>query len=280
MNIVVTGSSGFVGQHVVRELVKNNNVTVFTRSKDNISKYDWFKKITHHEINIYKPFDYNEVLDFIPDGLIHLSWQGIPFYKDIKHLNIYYKQNLDFLIASINYGIKNICITGSCLEYGLQEGGLKEMQETSPVTVYGQAKDALRKELEKIDNKQLNLKWIRLFYMYGDGQNEKSLIPQLTKAANDNNITFGISNSEHIRDYMKVEDIAVFLSKAIRYEKINGVINCCSGKPIKLGDFLNQYCKLKNIDIKIKSGLYPENDYEPQSFWGIREKMDRILSNE
>ena len=92
MNIVVTGSSGFVGQHVVRELVKNNNVTVFTRSKDNISKYDWFKKITHHEINIYKPFDYNEVLDFIPDGLIHLSWQGIPFYKDIRHLDIYYKQ--------------------------------------------------------------------------------------------------------------------------------------------------------------------------------------------
>ena len=61
---------------------------------------------------------------------------------------------------------------------------------------------------------------------------------------------------------------------------IIGVINCCSGNPIRLGEFLKNYCDMMGINIEIKSGLYPENDYEPRAFWGKRGKMNKILNNE
>ena len=37
---------------------------------------------------------------------------------------------------------------------------------------------------------------------------------------------------------------------------------------------------MMGINIEIKSGLYPENDYEPRAFWGKRGKMNKILNNE
>ena len=58
--------------------------------------------------------------DIKPDALIRLSWQEIPHYKDKKHVSVYYDQNLRFLKFAIDYGIENIAITGSCLEYGLR----------------------------------------------------------------------------------------------------------------------------------------------------------------
>lgn len=280
MRVLVTGSSGFIGQHVVRELIKSHHVIILTRDKNNISNYDWFNNVSYIQTDIYDSFSFNENFTIRPDALIHLSWQGIPHYKDKKHVNLYYNQNLTFLKAAIDYGIRNISITGSCLEYGLQEGALGEDDYTEPVTEYGKAKDMLRKDLQKLAHDKIVFKWIRLFYMYGKGQNPKSLIPQLHVAQKENKEVFGISNAEHVRDFMRVEEVASFICKAIQNKNINGLINCCSGNPIKLGEFLKNYCNNIGIDIEIKSGLYPENDYEPKAFWGKREKMNKILNNE
>ena len=280
MKVVVTGSSGFIGQHVVRELIKNHNVIILTRSKNNILRHDWFEDINYIETDIYDSFNFSKNFNIKPDALVHLSWQGIPHYKDKKHVSLYYDQNLRFLKAAIDYGIENIAITGSCLEYGLREGELDEKDYTEPVTEYGKAKDMLRKKLQRLANDQVALKWIRLFYMYGEGQNPKSLIPQLHVAHKENKKIFGISSAEHIRDFMKVEEIANFICQAIDNTDINGVINCCSGNPIRLGEFLKNYCDMMGINIEIKSGLYPENDYEPRAFWGKRGKMNKILNNE
>ncbi len=280
MKVLVTGSSGFVGQHVVRELIKKHNVYILTRDIENIRCYDWFDAVNVIETDIYDSFSFSQNLQIKPDALIHLSWQGIPYYKDKSHVDIYHDKNLTFLKAAIRYGINNISVTGSCLEYGLREGELDEDDDTMPVTEYGKAKDMLRRNMESIANDKLAFKWIRLFYMYGEGQNPKSLIPQLHVAYEENKKIFGVSNTEHMRDFMKVEDVAYFICKAIENININGLINCCSGNPIKLGQFLENYCNEMQINIQIKSGLYPENDYEPRAFWGKRGKMEKILNNE
>lgn len=52
-------------------------------------------------------------------------------------------------------GVKQILVTGTCFEYGLQNGCLSEEMPTVPVTQYGLSKDTLRKSLEMLQTVHL-----------------------------------------------------------------------------------------------------------------------------
>jgi UDP-glucose 4-epimerase len=65
----------------------------------------------------------------------------------------------------------------------MQSGQLKETLETKPNTPYGFAKDTLRRQLQDLQKVEpFNLTWARLFYLYGEGQSDASLLPQLKRA--------------------------------------------------------------------------------------------------
>jgi dTDP-6-deoxy-L-talose 4-dehydrogenase (NAD+) len=52
-------------------------------------------------------------------------------------------------------------------------------------------------------------------------------------------------------------------------DNLNGIVNCCSGKPISINRLVKDYLKENNYNIKLNFGYYPYNDYEPMAFWGI-----------
>jgi dTDP-6-deoxy-L-talose 4-dehydrogenase (NAD+) len=60
--------------------------------------------------------------------------------------------------------------------------------------------------------------------------------------------------------------------------KIQGIINCCSGEPISVKDFVVNYLLLKNKHIDLNLGFYPYADYEPMEFWGDNTKLKKIVS--
>ena len=64
-------------------------------------------------------------------------------------------------------GLKELIVTGSCFEYGMQEGCLREDVKAKPVNPYGIAKNTLREfvvELSK--NFNFNYKWIDILYIW------------------------------------------------------------------------------------------------------------------
>ena len=69
------------------------------------------------------------------------------------------------------------------LQYGMLEGRLVETGPAQPTNPYGYAKDALRQQLSFLKQETpFALTWTRLFYMYGTGQNPKSIYSQLAAA--------------------------------------------------------------------------------------------------
>ena len=82
-----------------------------------------------------------------------------------------------------------------------------------------------------------SFKWVRLFYMYGKGQNPNSLLSQLDKAIANGDKAFNMSGGEQVRDYLPVEKVAEYIVKVALQDKINGVINCCSGEPVSVKEF-------------------------------------------
>jgi dTDP-6-deoxy-L-talose 4-dehydrogenase (NAD+) len=174
----------------------------------------------------------------------------------------------------VESGCKKVVVIGTCFEYGMQSGALKEDLETKPDNPYALAKDTLRKYLEQLQKQvDFNLKWIRLFYMYGIGQNPNSIISQLETALEKGEEVFNMSGGDQLRDYLPVEQVAEYIVKISFQDKINGIINCCSGEPISIKELVENYLKEKNKSIGLNLGYYPYPDYEPMAFWGDDEQL-------
>ena len=114
--------------------------------------------------------------------------------------------------------------------------------------------------------------------MYGKGQNEKSLISQLDKALEKEDKIFNMSGGEQLRDFLPVEKVAQNIINIATQNKVKGIINCCSGHPVSVKDFVQNYLQFKNKNIKLNLGYYPYPDFEPFKFWGNNEKLNKILN--
>ena len=279
MKILVTGATGFVGKHVINELLKNDHQVIGTTRDGHLNisnnrlRYA-FLDLDNPDasINYFSHFD-------SPDLLIHLAWQGLPNYTSLFHFEKNLMAHYLFLKNMISNGLHELVVTGTCFEYGMKEGCLSEDMITDPQNPYALAKDTLRKFLFELQKKHtFDCKWIRLFYMYGEGQNANSLLSQLQTALQNNDEAFNMSGGEQERDYLPVEKIAEYIVTIALQKKTSGIINCCSGKPIKVKQLVDNYLNDTKQEIQLNLGHYPYTDYEAMSFWGDDTKLKKIIN--
>ena len=284
LKILVTGASGFIGNHLIKELLKNTNHEIIASSRDmeKAKKYEWFSRVKYisydlnsqEELNLFEYFDK-------PDKVIHLAWDGLPNYNDLIHIEKNLFNNYQFIKNLVANGLKDITITGTCFEYGMVNGCLSEDIQTNPSNSYAIAKDSLRKFIEELKKQyKFNYKWIRLFYMYGEGQGEKSLIALLDKAIQNGEKEFNMSGGDQLRDYLPIQKVVEYISKIAIQEKIEGVINCCSGNPISIRNLVENYLNEIKYEMKLNLGYYPYPNYEPMAFWGYNTKLQEAINNE
>jgi dTDP-6-deoxy-L-talose 4-dehydrogenase (NAD+) len=277
MKILVTGANGFIGRYVLKTILNTNHDIIATSTED---------KCVLDNIN-YIPADFNiERNDYFerfscPDALIHLAWQGLPNYNELFHLERNLWSSYRFLKNMIEGGTKNVTVIGTCFEYGLQEGCLSEELPAKPNTTYGVAKNTLRIFLEEFQKKiPFDFKWIRLFYLYGEGQNKNSILEQLKSALERGEKIFNMSGGEQLRDYLPVETVAENIVKIALQNKVQGILNNGSGTPISIRRLVEEYLKQKNKSIELNFGSYPYSTYEPHAFWSDVRKLNLALKPE
>lgn len=271
MRVLVTGASGFVGQHVIPQLIgRGHTVIAVARDESKARQFPWFNKVRFISCDIHLPLVNPVELFEHPEAVIHLAWPGLPNYKDLFHFEKNLPADYRFLKLLVEGGVHHLLVTGTCFEYGMQSGCLAEDMPTHPSNPYGLAKDTLRKFLQSLQQQHsFSLQWARLFYMYGQGQNSNSLLAQLDSViASKSCESFNMSSGEQLRDYLPVAEVGRRLVALVENSECNGVINVCSGQPISVRSLVEQYLVKCGVEIRLNLGYYPCPDFEPLAFWG------------
>lgn len=278
-SVIVTGASGFVGRAVLTALVARGiRPTAVTRDRRRLIDFEQQAAIIEGDVSAPGPALIAETARH--DVLVHLAWDGLPNYKSLHHFETELPAQYRFLKASVAVGLRSLVVTGTCFEYGMQEGRLSEGAACQPANPYGFAKDALRRQLSFLKRETpFALTWARLFYMYGKGQNPKSIFSQLAAAAARGDEYFDMSAGEQIRDYLPIATVAGHIVGLALLGQDAGVVNLCSGAPRSMRGIVEEWLRDHEWRIKLRLGKYPYPDYEPFAFWGSADRLRELLGH-
>lgn len=266
--LFITGASGFIGKQIVPRLIRDGyDITLLCRSADKAR--ETFPK---HSSKIIE-FDIAKDIWAAPlagdTTLLHLAWDFLSDYNSLSHIEECLPQHYRFLKDLVKAGLKGMTVIGTCQEYGPKHGPLNSSTTTDPQTAYALAKDSLRRSLQFLQKKyDFTLRWARLFYIYGDNQDSRTLLGQLDRAIQEGQPTFNMSGGEQLRDYLSVGAVA---DGVVRIHKglDSGIFNVCSGNPISVRKLVEQHIEKKGSPIELNLGFYGYPQYEPMAFWGV-----------
>lgn len=273
MKVLVTGAAGYMGKHVVKELLRKGHEVYAVDI--NHKEIDERAEILDVDIFRFKSNIFDEVKR--PDVCIHLAWQDGFVHNSPKHM-----ENLSahfaFITRMIDGGCKNIAIMGSMHEVGFWEGEINADTPCNPLSQYGIAKNALRQSvLLYANNKDVNIFWLRAYYILGDDIRNSSIFTKLIRAEEEGKEYFPFTTGESKYDFIDVKELARQIVAASTQKNEKGIINVCTGHPVALKDKVESFIKEHNFKIKLQYGAFPERDYDSKIVYGNSKKIESIM---
>lgn len=279
IRIAVTGASGFLGRHILAALAKAD-VEAVAHARALPPDPGASARVRWSTFDLAAaPDDAFERLGR-PDVVIHLAWGGLPNYLSPRHLEVELPAQIRFAQRLVAAGLRRLVVAGTCFEYGMQTGCLHEEMASAPANPYGSAKDALRKKLETLNAATpFDLRWLRLFYLYGSGQPQTSLYSQFRAAVARGDKTFNMSKGDQLRDFMKAEDAGAAIVAVALAAKAPRIINICSGAPTSVRSLVERWRADMAAKIGLNLGALAVPAYEPFAFWGDNARLLALLKS-
>ena len=276
--ILITGATGFVGSHLLVDLIDLNfEVLAISRSKG----LDLGKNLTWVSSNISSLESLKHKIEgFQPEFVIHLAWQDLPDYSfKASQQNLYNSISLLSYVAGLDC-CKKIIVSGSCWEYGKESGICKEQDESISLNYFTWAKNSLRDLLEIICKERgVDLVWFRIFYTYGPLQRETSLIPSILLSLKDKSLP-EIKTPFNSNDFIFIEDVVKGFLSATENKVPSGIYNLGSGGRSSIVDICRIAEKIVlNTDVLTKSmAANSEKDDHIKDFWACVKKSEEYLA--
>jgi len=270
--VLLTGASGFVGRQVHRALCGQfDKVRVVVREGKQgsiVEKDDRVEILTSRDI-FSESLAWWENACADVDTVIHVAW----FAEPGKYLQS--EKNLDCLAgtlmlakASARAGIRRFVGIGTCFEYDTSLGYVSVKTSLKPTTPYAASKAATYLALSEFFKvRGIGFVWCRLFYLHGEGEDERRLVPYL-RARLSAGQPAELSGGDQIRDFM---DVSVAGQKIVEVSIGHrvGAVNVCTGHAITVRQLAEQVADQYGRRDLLRFGSRPDNLTDPPCLVGL-----------
>lgn len=257
-NIVVTGATGFIGSWLIKELLKEDNITVtiVIRRRDNLlPEYVNDPKVKIIEKNIAF-IEKNDFCLDVYDVFYHLAWGGVASEKkndlDIQIENI--KMSCKIMKICMQINCKKLIVAGSVAEYVFNSDVINTNEKQTPNDIYGAAKVSTHFFMDVLSRQySVNYIWALLPSTFGEGRKDNNIITYTIKKLLKEEVPqYGMLDQWW--DFLYVEDVVRALYLIGKYGKGNKTYGIGSGEYRVLRDYIVEIRDLINPKLKLGIG--------------------------
>lgn len=262
--VLVTGASGFIGQHMpalLRARGFETHITARGTLPETVG-------ITTHAVDLLRQDEAQRLIkDLRPDIIIHTAWY-------VAHGRFWTApENTDWLEASTalaayaaEAGTRRFVGLGTCAEYATEAGEdaypWPETRPIAPATPYGEAKAALARRLKEMAEARarFSFAWARLFHLFGPGENPARLVPSIMLALREGREA-QCSSGRPVRDFISTQNAAAAIT-ALATSQVTGPVNIGSGAPISIAAMARLIAHISGRPYLLRLGALPDRPNE------------------
>jgi nucleoside-diphosphate-sugar epimerase len=277
-SILLTGATGFVGKQVLKRLLQSDvDITLVTRTGSNypMERFE----------NVVKTIETDDLFNETSawwaasccdiDVVIHAAWYAEPgaYYTSFSNIDCL-RGSLNLAEGCVVAGVAKFVGIGSCAEYEISSDPINHDGVLKSCTMYDAAKIATFQLLEQIFNsKNISFAWCRLFYLYGEGEDKRRLVPYIRSQLSLGEFA-NLSSGYQVRDFINVTAAGSIIADVALSEQA-GAVNVCSGEPKTLREHAVEIAKEYGREDLLNFGGRKDNPLEPSCVVGIPNYGDR-----
>ena len=242
--ILITGSSGFIGKHLIKKIprynipIEKNGKKIDLRDKEKVLK---LKKV---------------------NTVIHLAGKT-PYSKKLSNNEIFEHNilgTLNILEYCISKKVEKLIFVSSYIYGNSKNNPINEKHIVQPHNTYTKSK-YLAEELCKDYAKKFGIKVIilRPFNLFGNLQKKGFLISNIIEAIK-NNSSISITNKNNKRDYLLIDDFIDVILKMIDFDCKLEIFNIGSGKSYSFEKIIQLFEKKSGKKIKRENKVSKDNN--------------------
>lgn len=249
--LLITGSEGFIGSHLVKHLNDRYKIIHFDKV---IGKDLRFKEEIEEVFKKYKI-----------DCVVHLAgYAGVrpSIEKPLIYLDDNVRSTMNLLEVMKEYHCNKIVFASSSSVYGnnFLNKPSSETDTKNPISPYAYTKSTIE-DMLKLYHETFGMDSIstRFFTVYGPNQRKDLAISKFIKAIKEDSEIHVYGDGTQSRDYTYIDDIVNGLERSIKLVIKNNIcecINLCSSKPISVNKLLDKLFEISGKEVKI---IYEDN---------------------